>query len=504
MSGPHRLAGPARLDCDVLVIGSGAGGAVIASELANAGLDVVVLEEGPYVDAADAPDRLSASMRKLWRGGGLTAALGKPPVAYAEGRCVGGGTEINSAIFQRAPAALLDDWARRYGIGDFGADAMAPYYDKAAGAVNASVTDGPLGAPSDILREAGDAMGWQVEALERGQRSCVGTNFCSFGCPTGGKQSMTATLIPAALSRGARLIAECRVTKLLSKGRRIVGAKARATGPDGRHHALTVRAARVFLCAGAIHSPALLQRSGLGGGTVGRTLRLHPTIKVAALFDRDIDAQEHRLPLNAITEFMPELRLGGSVFQPSVFGMFAAEDWGARASMLGDWRRVAMYYAMVRAGGVGRIRHLPGADEPLVTYALTRSDRAALAGGLDKLVQAMFAAGAQRVVPSISGHPGWDMPPAEPLDLLPPGRTNLMTIHLFSSCPPGERRDLCATDSAGRVRGWENLHIADASLIPEAPGVNPQGTVMALAYRSAEMFLTDTAAAARRAALSEA
>ena len=123
--------------------------------------------------------------------------------------------------------------------------------------MNATVTEGPLGPPSDILRDAGARLGWRVEALARGQRACVGTNFCSFGCPTGGKQSMTAALIPAALAAGARLIAESRVRKLTAKGRAITGARAVATGPDGRRHAVTIRAARVFLCAGAIHTPAL-------------------------------------------------------------------------------------------------------------------------------------------------------------------------------------------------------------------------------------------------------
>jgi choline dehydrogenase-like flavoprotein len=490
-SSPHRIDRDAVVECGTLVIGSGAGGATVAARLAEAGRDVVIVEEGPYVDHADVPEEVPEAMNRLWRGGGLTVALGQTPVAYAEGRCVGGGTEINSAIMQRAPETLLESWAKTYQIADFGPTQLKPYYDRAAAIVNASLTAGPLGAATDILRLAGATLGWKTSPLERAQRHCVGTNLCSVGCPTGGKQSMTATQIPAALACGARLIAECNVRRLVLEGSHVARVNAVARGWDGQRHRVSFRPRDVFVCAGAVHTAALLRRSGMRRN-VGDTLRLHPTIKVVARFAREVNAHRSRLPLNAITEFMPDQRLGGSIFLPGYFGMSIAEDWENRRWLLQEWRNCGMYYAMVRGVGTGTVRPMPGLAEPLVRYALAGVDWTNLGLGVARLGQAMFAAGATHVYPSIAGHPGWTS-----LDsciefahrALPANRTNLMTIHLFSSCPPGEDLVRCATDSFGRIHGTENVFLADASQIPEAPGVNPQLTIMAMALRNAEAFL---------------
>jgi choline dehydrogenase-like flavoprotein len=507
MNAPHRIAQPTNIECDILVIGSGAGGAVVADVLTRAGLDVVMVEEGPYRDRDFAPATMSGAFAEMWRAGGMTVALGRPPISYAEGCCVGGGTEINSAIFQRAPEALLDAWRDRYRLADFGAAALAPYYDRAAQVVNATVARSrPFGEASEIMKRGASALGWQLTTLERGVRQCVGTNFCSFGCPTGGKQSMTATLIPDSLARGLRLIADCRVTRICQRRKQVTGAVGIATGPDGRRHRVRIRARQVFLCAGATQSPALLLRSGLASARIGKSLRMHPTIKVVALFDHEVAAHEGPLPAYAVTEFMPDQRLGGSLFQPSLFGLALAEDWDARSWMLPHWRRSGLYYAMARGTGIGSVRSLPGRSNVMVRFALSREDWKNLCLGLARLGRLMFAAGARCVYPSIAHHPGWKT--AEGCDEfadrpLPAAETNLMTIHLFSSIPPGEDTAHSATDSFGRVRGIANLIVADASQIPEAPGVNPQATVMALAFRAAEAFLATGGARMRHVAATD-
>jgi choline dehydrogenase-like flavoprotein len=486
-----RSAEATRLAADTLVIGSGAGGSCVADVLTAAGLDVLMVEEGPRVPAEAAAPRATEAFPRSWRGGGLTVALGAPPIAYAEGRCVGGGTEINSAIFQEVDPDLLDFWGRLYRIADFSAAGLAPFYARAASVVNASFTPGPAGPPTEVLTRAGEALGWSVTPLKRGQRDCVGTNLCSFVCPTGGKQSMSATLIPQALDRGLRLLADTRVERLEQDGSRVTAALARRRHEDGSWEFVRIETDRIFVCGGAIQTPALLRRSGVAR-RVGATLRLHPTIKCIALFDRDLDADRHRLPLAAITQFMPDQRIGGSVFTPALFALGLAEDWTVRRHLMEDWRRCGTYYAMIRPIGIGSVRPLPFAAEPLVRFALAPEDWTALGRALSRLGAAMFAAGAQLVYPSISGHPGWTRPDqvCEFLDRpLPKRRTNLMTIHLFGSCPMGEDRDACAVDSFGRVHGFDNLVVADASVIPEAPGANPQATIMALAFRFAEAAL---------------
>ena len=485
--GDLRIRDSSQLDADIIVIGSGAGGSTVAATAAELGFSVLILEEGPYVPAAKAPARMADSFAKLWRHGGLTAAYGAPPVAYAEGRCVGGSTEINSAIFQRTPEVLLSEWAARYKIHDFGAEALAPSYDWAAKIVNASLTPAPLGVPTDILAQAGHAMGWQVKQLERGQRSCVGTNMCALSCPTGGKQSMSGTLIPQLLANGTRLIADAKVQKLLMRGRRVIGVDVVARSADGKKLRLKATAKKIFLCAGAIQTPALLQVAGFRG-PVGQNLRFHPTIKCLAFFDQKVDAQDARLPLVAITEFMPDLRLGGSVFTAGTFGLALAEDWAQRSQFIGQMRHAAIYYAMVRGQGSGRVMAMPKGLAPLVTYRLDRRDWQGLTEGASQLGQALLQTGATHVLPSVNGHKGWQDPREAQAafdSALPHGKSQLMTIHLFGSCPMGEDEKLCAVDSFGRVHGADNLYVADASLIPEAPGVNPQASVMALARRNA-------------------
>ncbi|HJT44537.1 MAG TPA: GMC family oxidoreductase [Rhizomicrobium sp.] len=483
------VTGPQSLSCEALVIGTGAGGASVAATLADAGVDVLMVEEGPYVPAAETPAGLSRSMLKMWRGGGLLATFGSQ-IAFAEGRCVGGGTEINSAIFQRAPDRVLRLWAAANGIGDFNTATLAPYFDRAAAAVNASLTPDRSGPPTELLARAGNAMKWNIAELERGQRHCVGTNLCSAGCPTGAKQSMTATLIPRAIERGARLLPVARVQRLTRRGNRIAGAAVQASGEDGKRHAVAITAESVFLCAGTTQTPALLARSGIRRN-IGHSFQLHPTIRLLVRFRDEINAQRYRLPLVAITEFMPELRFGGSVFTLPTYGMALAEDWKNRARSLPDYASHAIYYAMIKPDGVGRIHSIPGMAEPVTSYALTERDRRRLWQGARMLSEALFAAGAEHVTPSVVGHEGWaDSSAPSREDTLPAvGRINLMSIHLFSSCPMGEKADIHPVDSLGRLRGHDNVVVADGSVLPGAPGVNPQATIMALAMRAADAWI---------------
>jgi choline dehydrogenase-like flavoprotein len=495
-----------RIEADAAIIGSGPAGFCVADVLTRAGLSVVMFEEGPFVPLDAAPAKATEAFPLTWRCAGLTAAMGRPPVAYVEGCCVGGGSEINSAIFQRTDPMLLDLWAKLYKIEDFGQTTLAPYYDRAAAVVNASSTAAPLGYPSDLLTQAAERLGWASSTLDRAQRHCVGTNLCAFVCPTGGKQSMSNTLLPEAIGRGLRVFAHSRVDRLIMEGRRVIKADATVKSAVAAGIRLEIRADRFFVCAGAIQTPALLRRSGLRH-RIGRTLRLHPTIKCTAVFDAPVDAHLYRLPLVVINEFMPDQRIGGSLFTPAIFALALAEDWERRSPLMVQWRNCATYYAMIRPLGIGSVVPLPGCREPLVRYVLAPEDWIVLGQALSHLGEAMFAAGARLVIPSISGHPGWrtaaevhqywDTP-------LPRNRTNLMSIHLFGSCPPGEDALACATDSYGRVRAIENLVVTDGSSIPEAPGVNPQATIMAMAFRTAEAALAITDRGRRRAADREA
>ena len=476
-AGSFRISGPATFECDVLIIGSGPGGSVTANELVFAGKDVLMLEEGP-ISTLTPTSPSAQGLQQLWRNNGLTAALGSIPVSYAEGRCVGGGSEINSAIIQRIPPNLLDQWAQDYEIQDFGDSVLRPYYDKAFQAIKARVIGGVTNPLSEVMINGAKALNWKISPLERSD-------------DMDGKRSMSATVLKNALAKGLRMVSECRVNQIIFKGKKAVSVKATAQDARGRKHPITVYFKHIFIAAGAVHTPALLLRSGVKKN-IGRTLRLHPTLKALAHFPHLIEAQKYILAPHAVTEFMPDIRLGCSVFRPGFFGMALAEDWQHRAHLQADIDHCALYYAMIRAQGIGRIYCIPGLRDPLVTFRLTEQDWLLLKQGLQLLSKLLFAAGATQIFPSITGHSGWhqNMPITyDPLLEKLPKFANPFTIHIFSSCPMGENQERCATNSFGKIHGLDNTYIADASLIPEAPGVNPQATIMAIADRNIQHFL---------------
>jgi choline dehydrogenase-like flavoprotein len=267
---------------------------------------------------------------------------------------------------------------------------------------------------------------------------------------------------------------------------------ARATGPGGEP--LTVHADHVWVCGGAIATPALLQRSGLRRGGAGRTLSMHPTVKLVARFDRSVEAALD-VPVHQVKEFGPDLSFGGSASRPGYVALALADDWEARRALLDDPERLAVYYAAIRPRGAsGSVRVVRGQRDPLVTFRLTRADLSLLASGLRRLSHLMLAAGARSVHPSLPG--GGTVRTAEDVAALPSTlsrATKLMTVHLCSSVPMGEDPARCPADSYGRVRGVDGLRVNDASLLPSAPGINPQGTIMAIAARNCAQFLGEEA-----------
>jgi choline dehydrogenase-like flavoprotein len=468
------------LETDVLVVGSGAGGAVTAAVLAGAGRTVTVVEEGPWID----PDALEPfsihEMEAKYRHGGLSAALGTPTIAYAEGRCVGGSTEINSGLYHRLPPELADEWRRTFAIDEFGPDVLDRHATRIERDLSVSSLPGAPPRSSALLERGAAKLGWRAKEFPRVFR------YDDEG--RGVKQTMTRTLIPRAVDAGARVVADCGVTRLVRRHDHIVGATCHRQNEDGEVEQVTVHAEHVFVCGGAIQTPALLQRSGLRRG-IGRGLRLHPTVKIAARFPHPVDHSS--VPMHRITEFAPNLTIGGSASRRGHVAMALADSAADYRDALEHWDHVFVYYAAIRSDGDGRIIAIPGLRSPVVTYRLTNGDLSRLARGLVHLGELLLAAGAVELYPSVAGAPvvrrtdelvrWWDA--------VDRSHTNLMTVHLTSSVRMGEARARTGTDSFGRVWGLENLYVNDASLLPDAPGVNPQSTIMAIAARNAEHFL---------------
>jgi choline dehydrogenase-like flavoprotein len=285
LTGQADITGDLTLDCGAVIIGSGAGGATMADELAEAGVDVVVLEEGGYHPTESFTAETGRALRSLYRDGGGGMTFGRPSVLYAEGRCVGGSTVVNGGMSWRTPARVLDRWAAQ-GLPEIGEQDLDPYFTRAESRLSVGPQDPEtIGRDSALFKAGAQAKGWNVIANRRNQLHCAGTNSCNSGCPTGAKQSMLVTSVPRALARGARLFADCRVDRITRSGPAVTGITGHVSRPGGRRGPkITVRARAVIVAGGAIQTPALLMRSGLrsASGQLGRNLSLHPNAVVTA------------------------------------------------------------------------------------------------------------------------------------------------------------------------------------------------------------------------------
>lgn len=473
----------------ILVVGSGAGGALTAALLAEAGRDVLLMEEGPCVDTSAISTNTPDAMRRLYRNGGLSPILGRPAMAFIEGCCVGGSTEINSAFWHRPPPEILDEWRRDYAVRDLADETLAPLLDELEAELQvARLPPAEVPLNSQLFRRGAEALGWRFQEVARAQAGDLsGSAFAA-----GAKRSMTQSFIPRALRAGARLLPDCRAIRLeLQQGRVTAVYGVRREG--GRRVPVRVVADHVFVCGGAIQTPVLLRSSGLRRN-IGRNLQLHPMLKVAAEFDTRMDCHASALPVYQVKEFAPEITLGGAVFTPGFLALTLSDNWTQNEAAMGNWRQMALYYVSTRGRGRGQVRGMPVTREAFLRYRFDPRDRANLNTGLQRLCEVLFAAGARRLYPGIrsralfAGAGDAREFLRRPLSL---PDLSLSVLHVFGTCPMGEDARRCAVDSYGRVHGLANLHVNDAAILPTATGVNPQGTIMAVALRNARHFLQE-------------
>lgn len=416
-------------------------------------------------------------MLQKYRNGGQTVALGKNKIAYVEGRCVGGGSEINSGLYHRTPPEILDRWRKEFQVEALNDADLMPHFDSCERDLSVGLLPHAAPPASLKLREGATRLGWKSLEVSRWFR--YETNG------SGKRQSMTETYIPRFLRTGGRLLPGTRALEIRQAGNGwLVSARHQSAG------CIELSTEQLFVCAGAVHSPALLRHSGITRN-IGDSLQVHPTVKLVAQFSEEVNRAEMGVPTYQVKEFAPRISFGCSVSSPAYLALGLIDHPEAAAVTAQTWQQSAIYYAMITSEGSGTIRCVPGFRDPAVRYRLTEGDRRNLADGLRKLSQLLFQAGATTLYPSLFGGPalhGSGSVSKLP-ELLPDGKASLMTIHLFSSCPMGEDREKCATDSFGRVHGFKNLFVNDASLLCTAPGVNPQGSIMAIARRNALKFL---------------
>jgi choline dehydrogenase-like flavoprotein len=475
------------MKAEVVIIGSGPGGAITACLLAEAGRDVLLIEEGPFLSLDScAPFSLEEMLQK-YRHGGQTVALGRNKVAYVEGRCVGGGSEINSGLYHRTPPEILESWRGKYKVQGLSADDLLPHFEQCERDLSVCFLKAPAPTASLKLHKGATRLGWKSIEVPRWivQQARTDASTSKTHAGTERRQSMTETYIPRFLNAGGRLLPGTRAAQLRQdSGKWMI----RTSHREG---IIRIAAQDLFLAGGAVQTPALLLRSGIRKN-IGRSLEMHPTVKVVARFPDPVNSADMGVPVHQVKEFAPRVSFGCSISSPAYLGLGLIEHPGALRELGASWTHMANYYLMSSGASSGAVRLLPRCADPLVQYNVTETGMRDLAHGLRDLCRLLLEAGANRLYPGIAR--AEEITSIKDLDkvpkILPAGAGNLMTIHLFSSCPMGEDKELCAADSFGRVHGFDSLYISDASLLCSAPGVNPQGSIMAIARRNALAFLS--------------
>ena len=466
-----------KMTADIVVIGSGPGGAVTATLCAEAGKSVLLVEEGQNLSLQSAPPFSKEELLLKYRNAGICIALGPSKIAYVEGRCVGGGSEINRGLYHRAPEYLLDQWAAVFKVDDLSLDRLMPHFIACENTAKIEYLTGEVPPISARLRDGAARLGWQATEAPRLYRY-DGTG------KSGRKQSMSETFVPRFLEAGGRLIADTRATRLMRSGGKWY-VKALHAPADGPPRPIEISADRIFVACGAVQTPALLRRSGLTRN-IGNSLYFHPMLKVVAQFDQDVNNPGDPDPVHQIREFEPSFGMGCSISKRPMLGLAMVNHANHFAEIDRHWRRMGIYYVQA-ASGKATVRNLPFFRDPLVRVWQNGADLRKLADGLKRLAEALFAAGAVAVYPSVQGYPVLrSMEDVRNLPATFAGSDGSVTsVHVFSSCPMGGNEAICATDSFGRVRDADGLYIADASLLCGPTVVNPQGTVMAIAHRNA-------------------
>ncbi len=484
---------PLEDSADYVIVGTGAGGATAARVLSATGASVIMVEEGPSLAPHERSrgllDAMGESMRDL-----ATVTTSSPaPLPLLLGRCVGGSTAINSGIIWRLPEAVRAAWASMHGMHELLEPAAL---ERVFGTLEtelevSEVSDDVLGGNGLLMKVASDALGLPGRAMRRNAKRCVGNARCLQGCPEGARQSMDSSYIPRALHQGARLHALCRASRVVLDGTRATCVQGETLDPvtravTGRFEMHARRA--VIVAASAIYTPLLLWRSGLRRG-VGDDYQAHPGAAVVGRFDRQVGmgfgaTQAYEVPLPERGVKLESIALPPELLATRLPG--AGEEWQR------DLRRLdyfAQFCAVVRMGAHGSVR--PGLwGGPKVRYEPLPDDLRRLKESVALLVRMMFAAGAVEVYPGVASVPE-RMTHPEQAELIVADHVrrndfHLMASHHFATAKVGLDPAHSALSPELQVRGVSGLYVMDASALPTNLGVNPQHTIMAVAWRAAE------------------
>jgi hypothetical protein len=482
------LASDQTITCDVVVIGTGAGGAVVGKELAEAGCAVVLLEQGKAHDRRHFSGRPFAMQRALYRRSGATFSVGNTLIPIPLGQTVGGSTTVNSGTCFRAPDRVLSQWQAQLGLNGFEPSVFAKHYGRVEAVLGvARARTSLLGGSARVIARGADALGFTRHGpLRRNAPDCDGKGVCCFGCPTDAKRSTNVSYVPMAQRAGAELFADCDVERILLDDGRATGVIARAA--SGR--SLTVHAKAVVVAGGAIMTPVLLEKNGLAraSGQLGRNLSIHPCAGLLAAFDERIAGWDGIPQGYGIEDLVDDGILFEGSTLPLEMTMSIAPHWGRDLIDLAErFDRIASFGFQIEDDSRGAVRSVRG--EPWITYSVNDSDLHKIKRGVATLARLFFAAGASRVHAPVAGFETL----RSPADVdrftqasLRARDFDLTAYHPLGTARMGRDPRTSVVDTDHQVHGVPGLYVVDGSVLPSSLGVNPQVTIMAVATRAAE------------------
>ncbi len=516
---PYRPDGSTTLEADVCIVGSGAGGGVMAGVLAEHGLKVVVLEAGPYLDDCDFLGlELPAYQSMYWRGG--PAPTAELNVSLLAGACLGGGTVVNWTNCLRTKPWVREQWEREFGLEGLAGSEFDDHLDAVWRRLGVNDRCSELNRPQQLMKSGAEQLGWRFRHTDRNvdeQRYSFDTaGYIGFGDQTGAKLSTAKTYLRDAYERGAELVVGCRAERILVEGGRAAGVEAAWTDPaTAAVVPLSVRAPQVVVAAGALESPALLLRSQIGGPAVGDNLRLHPAIALTAFHAGALEAWKGAPHAGLVEEF-ENLEDGygflieGAQYTTGISGAAVPFTGGeAHKRVMARFGSAATYIALLRDRGHGRVSiDATGAAVP--TYEISNElDQRHMRQGAEALARLHEAAGAQQILALAAGAPLWRL--GDRLDQflarvkrvpLRAGGWRIFSAHQMGSCRMGKDRDSSVAGPWGELHDVSGVWIGDGSAFPTSSGTNPMISIMALAHRNAHAVAAASPGAVRTAAAS--
>lgn len=499
----HSRELPSQLECDVVVIGTGAGGGISAEMLTKAGLRVILVEEGPLKSSKDFKMKESQAYPSLYQEAAARKTADKA-ITILQGRAVGGSTTVNWTSSFRTPPATLAFWQSQFGLSDFSVEAMAPWFEQAERRLNIADWQVPPNENNDILRRGAEALGLSWGAIRRNVRDCWNLGYCGMGCPVNAKQSMLVSTIPVALDGGAQLIAGLRAVNFEIRQRRVQALNCDVLRPDGlagTGRTVQIKAKHYILAGGSINSPAVLLHSGAADpyNTLGTRTFLHPVVISAAKMPQDVHAysgapqtiySDHYLdntPLDGPLGF----KLEAPPVHPVIFASTLPGFGQQHAQMMQEFSKMHMQLALIRDGfhrdSVGGSVRLRGDGSPVLDYRITPAVWDAARRALLAMAEIQHAAGCE------FSFPVHDY--AKPAKTIDEARAQIAALpmqalvakvvsaHVMGGCRIGadERNAVVRPDGVH----WqiENLSVHDGSLFPTSIGANPQLSIYGMVNR---------------------